>query len=66
MDWDDKDNVIAGAIETDDGLYYVSDNPIGKKLLALSGKEVKVTGDYGEDAQSNLTITVKAYEELTD
>ncbi len=66
MDWDDKDNAIAVSIETDDELYYVSDNPIGKKFLALLGKGVTVTGVLGEDAEGNATITVDAYEELSD
>jgi len=60
-DWDDKDKAIAVSIETDDELYYVSDNPIGKQLLELLDKKVTVTGIVGEDKDGNRTITVKSY-----
>jgi len=59
--WDDNDKVIAVSIETDDELYYVSDNPIGKQLLELLDKKVKVTGIAGEDKDGNRTITVESY-----
>jgi len=64
--WDDNQKVIAVCIDTDDGSYYVSDNAMGKELLALVDSEVKVTGTLGEDTESNITITVKSYEELNN
>jgi hypothetical protein len=62
VDWDDEAKVTAVSIETDDEIYYVSDNPIGKQLLELEGEDVKVTGAVGKDSEDNNTITVKTYE----
>ncbi|MDO9529688.1 MAG: hypothetical protein Q7J27_11095 [Syntrophales bacterium] len=62
LDFDDKDKVVAVSIDTADGYYDVSDNSIGKQLLTLLDKNVKVTGIVGEDKDGNRTITVKSYE----
>ncbi len=64
MAWDERQNVITVSIDADDGLYYVTHNAIGKQLLALVDREVKVTGILGEDTESNIIITVKSYEVL--
>ena len=56
------DITIQSENETDDEIYNVSDNPIGKQLLELEGEDVKVTGAVGKDSEDNNTITVKTYE----
>lgn len=63
---DDNDNITSVSIETKDGPYDVVNNAIGKKLLKLVGRYVKVTGIVGEDSMGNRTITVRTYEILTE
>ena len=48
----------------DDELYAVEKNDLGKKVRALVGKKVEVTGTVEDVYGVGLTITVTSYKEI--
>lgn len=64
-EWDDDDNVIGVAIETDDfEEYVVEDNEKGRELLAFIDYEVEATGSVRKQRDGEMTISVRRYESL--
>jgi hypothetical protein len=63
-EWDDNDNVIGVAIETeDDEEYLVEPNEKGKELLAFIDYKVEATGTVRQ-RDGDMIINVKRYESL--
>jgi len=61
--WDDHDNVIGVAIETEDGQeYYVEPNERATQLLAFLDSEVEATGIVREQLDGSMTISVDRFE----
>lgn len=64
-EWDDDDNVIQVAIQSEDyEEYLVENNEKGKELLAFIDYEVEVTGTVKERKDGEMMINVKRYEAL--
>ena len=64
-EWDDDDNVIGVAIETEDyEEYFVDQNEKGRELLAFIDYEVEVTGTVTRRRDGDMTINVRSYESL--
>jgi lysyl-tRNA synthetase class II len=64
-EWDDDDNVIQVAIQTEDyDEYLVEHNGKGKELLAFIDYNVEATGTVRQRKDGELTISVKRYESL--
>ena len=63
--WDDHDNVVGVAIETEDGEeYYVEPNERATQLLAFLDSEVEATGIVREQLDGSMTISVNSFEAL--
>lgn len=61
--WDDNDNVVGVAIETEEGEeYYVEPNERATQLLAFLDSEVEVTGIVREQLDGSMTISVNRFE----
>lgn len=64
-EWDDDDNVIRVAIQSEDyEEYLVEHHGKGKELLAFIDYEVEATGTVRERRDGEMTINVKRYESL--
>jgi len=64
-EWDDEDNIIQVAIQTEDyDEYLVEQNEKGKELLAFIDYEVEAVGPVKKRKDGEMTITVKRYESL--
>ncbi len=61
--WDDDDNVVGVAIETEEGeAYYVEPNERATQLLAFLDSEVEATGIVREQLDGSMTISVNRFE----
>lgn len=64
-EWDDDDNIIQVAIQTEDyDEYLVEHNEKGKELLSFIDYEVEAVGHVRKRKDGEMTITVKRYESL--
>jgi hypothetical protein len=65
-EWDDDNNVIRVAIETEDyDEYLVENNEKGKELLALIDFKVEATGTVRQ-RDGDMIISVKRYESTAE
>jgi hypothetical protein len=65
-EWDERDNVIAIAISTEDEDYRVELNKLGEELFDFMDEDVEVTGTIREDKDGTKYINVTNYEVLED
>ena len=66
-DWDDNDNVTRVGIKTADYQEYVVEhNTVGRRLLSLIDKKLRVKGTIRERLDGDMIISVKSFEQIEE